>query len=69
MRVSETFRSIVISTLRVINEEHSFNAKSNINIVDKLEKNIEAYHFFKAMAKQECRGNESLLDYAYRIIK
>ena len=69
MRVSETFKSIVIDTLRVINDEHRFNASSNINIVDKLEKNKEVYHFFKLMAKQDQKGNESRLDYAYRLIK
>ena len=66
---AETLRNIVIDTLKVINDEHSFNSKTRINIVDKLEKNKDIYPLFITMAKYECQGHESLLDYAYRLIK
>tara|TARA_R110001632_G_scaffold216104_1_gene343493 strand:- start:448 stop:690 length:243 start_codon:yes stop_codon:yes gene_type:complete len=69
MAVSKIFRSIVISTLHVIESEDVNNPLTQTNIVSKLEKNKDVYILFRAMAETEQKGCESQLDYAYRLLK
>tara|TARA_R110001632_G_scaffold9494_1_gene36460 strand:- start:2167 stop:2412 length:246 start_codon:yes stop_codon:yes gene_type:complete len=67
--VSKIFRSIVISTLHVIESEDVNNALTQTNIVSKLIKNKDVYALFRAMAETEQKGHESQVNYAYRLLK